>query len=438
MSFGWLKYLSPRSLIGRTALILLVPIITVQLVVSYVFIQRLYEDVTEQMTRSMMPSLLVVTAEMGETPNRETALAVGAETGFPLGILVSDAAPPKADTRLFYDLSGGVVTRVMHSVLPISGGVDLVSNERRVIFGLDTPHGAVTMSFERARVSARNPHQLLVLMVFVSTIVTLISFLFLKNQVRPIRKLAEAASAFGKGRNVPYRPAGATEVRQAGTSFLEMRDRIERHIEQRTLMLSGVSHDLRTPLTRMKLGLSLLPDQEDAAPLMKDVDDMQAMLDTFLGFARVEATETATEVDPLQLARDAAAQARSAGADVEIAGVVGEGTVEVRPMAISRAIENLIGNATRYGTKAMVSVTYLEKSVRITVEDDGPGIPESQRDEAMRPFTRLDPSRNQDKGGSVGLGLSIVRDIARQHGGSLRLGESKALGGLRADLVLAR
>ena len=296
----------------------------------------------------------------------------------------------------------------------------------------------ISIGFPRERVSASNPHQLLVLMVFVAAVVTLISFLFLRNQVRPIRRLAEAASAFGRGQHLSYRPTGATEVRQAGAAFLEMRTRIERHIEQRTLLLSGVSHDLRTPLTRMKLSLSLMPDDTERRALERDVADMQEMLSTFLDFASVDATEGVEAVEPAQLVAKLVARGRVEGAEIELGAVEDAAPLEMRPMAVERALQNLINNAKRHGSRIRLSVAMTDRTARFSVEDDGPGIPEHRREEAMKPFSRLDASRNQDQGGGVGLGLSIVRDVARQHGGILRLGESEALGGLQADLVLAR
>lgn len=435
-----LKRYTPRSLFARAALILLVPILTIQLVVSYVFIQRLYENVTEQMTGSVALDLRLVLDRVATEPDREAAMAAAREVGVPLRIWPSWALEDRVleDRRALLDLSGRVVMRELRRRIVGVAAVDLLTDDRQVFLRVSSRHGDVLMFFSRDRVSASNPHQLLVLMVFVSLVVTVISFLFLKNQVRPIRALAEAASAFGKGQVLGYRPSGATEVRAAGAAFLEMRARIERHIEQRTLLLSGVSHDLRTPLTRLKLALSMEPDGPGIAEMRRDVDEMEEMLNTFLGFARVDATEDPEPVDPIALAERLVEASRRTSDAVSMGPVEGEGRVAMRPLAVERALENLIGNAARYGTRALVTVAISDRAVRFSIEDNGPGIPADRREEAVRPFARLDPARNQDLGGGVGLGLSIVRDIARQHGGSLRLGQSAQLGGLQADLVIAR
>ncbi|MDZ4093791.1 MAG: ATP-binding protein, partial [Paracoccaceae bacterium] len=244
--------------------------------------------------------------------------------------------------------------------------------------------------------------------------------------------------AFGKGRHIIYRPTGAQEVRAAGAAFLDMRARIERQIEQRTLMLSGVSHDLRTPLTRLRLGLSMLPEDEDIRALLGDVADMERLVDGFLSFARGDALEEPETADVQALVRRVVENAQRMGLEVSLGALEGAAEVRLRPAAVTRALENLVGNAVRYGKRAEVSLAVTDRAVRITVEDAGPGIPKERRDEAVTPFTRLDDARDPNRGGGVGLGLSIAADIARSHGGILRLGESAALGGLKAEIVLAR
>ena len=250
--------------------------------------------------------------------------------------------------------------------------------------------------------------------------------------------MANAAQAFGKGQIVDYHPAGATEVRAAGAAFLDMRNRIERQTQNRTMILSGVSHDLRTPLTRLRLGLSML-DDEEAKPLIADVDEMQHLVDGFLDFARDTASDQLERVDPQTIVEAVVEKAQRAGHAVISGNTDGASEpIKLRVSALNRALDNLCSNAVRYGSKAEVSVHVTPKSVRFSVEDDGPGIPADLRDAALRPFERLDPSRNQDRGSGVGLGLSIVNDIARSHGGVLRLGDSETLGGLKAEIVLPR
>ncbi|EPX76182.1 ATP-binding protein [Salipiger mucosus] len=426
MMFQWLKRYMPRGLYGRAALILVLPVVTLQLVVSVVFIQRHFEGVSAQMTRDISREINLSL----EDPSAAAPLELELRE-VPVGEM------PEADLRRWYDFSGLVVMDRLRRFVPGLERV-LLPDDYDVIAYVRRGDTVTEVTWARQRVSASNPHQLLVNMVVFGVLMTVIAFLYLRNQLRPITRLAEAAEAFGRGRHMPYSPSGAVEVRAAGHAFLDMRNRIERQIEQRTMMLSGVSHDLRTPLTRLRLGLSML-DDEDRLPLERDVEDMQELIDAFLEFARDNSQEGEVEpVDPVALVEQIVGDAGRAGRPVTLRSVEGEGEVMLRPRAIRRALENLIGNGARYGTQCEVSVTLSDKSLRLRVEDDGPGIPPDRREEALRPFVRLDPARNQDKGTGVGLGLAIAADIARAHGGVLRLGESQRLGGLRADIVIAR
>ena len=448
MNFRWLKHMMPRGLYGRAALILIVPVVTLQLVVSVVFIQRHFERVTRQMTGSMSNELALLQEEVARAPDLVTAQEALTAVAGPLQLNVvlpaPDLSPAPTDRRGVLDLTGIVVISTLRANLERVEAVDLTADPG-VSLRLATDKGPMLVEFARARVSASNPHQLLVLMLAVGLFMTLIAFLFLRNQLRPIKRLARAAEEFGKGRVVPYRVSGATEVRSAGSAFLHMRARIERHIEQRTLMLSGVSHDLRTPLTRLRLGLSMLPrdreTEDEIAAMERDVDEMNRLVDAFLDFAREGALAGDPEtLDPCAFVADVVADAQRAGQAVTLAECPGQGVAETtfRPDALRRALENLIGNAVRYGKRAEVSVRLTTNELHICVEDDGPGIPPDQRAEALKPFARLDPARNQDRGQGVGLGLSIAADILRGHGGGLRLGQSEALGGLRAEMVLPR
>jgi two-component system osmolarity sensor histidine kinase EnvZ len=435
MFFGWLKRYMPRGIYGRAALILVLPVVMLQLVVSVVFVQRHFEGVTEQLTKGVALELALVLDRL-EAEGPEAARELAGALDYALREAPTSAVPTDHVLR-FYDFSGRIVIRELDERLDGFRAL-LLPNDFDVTLYADSAGGPVAFDFDRKRVSASNPHQLLVNMVFFSIILTVIAFVYLRNQLRPITRLAHAAEAFGRGRTVPYKPSGAVEVRAAGRAFLDMRARIERHIEQRTLMLSGVSHDLRTPLTRLKLGLSML-DPGDRAPLERDVEDMERLVDEFLSFAQGEAaTGESVPVDPLALVQGVVEDATRGGLDVTLARVSGRGEIALRPLAVRRALENLIANAVRYGSRAEVSVDLGPDALAIAVEDDGPGIPPDRRDDALKPFARLDPARNQNRGTGVGLGLAIASDVARAHGGALTLGESRRLGGLRAELRLSR
>jgi two-component system osmolarity sensor histidine kinase EnvZ len=427
MIFKWLKRYLPRSLYGRALLIMLLPVVLLQLVVLVVFTQRHFEGVTRQMSDTVARELEVVLA--GATPETLQLLDI-------VVMPVDGSALTEPNRRVWYDFSGIVITRRLMEQLPAVKVVDL-STDKVVRLVLQTDNDPIVVFFERRRISASNPHQLFVNMLFFGLVFTLIAMIYLRNQLRPIKRLSVAAEGFGRGRHIPFTPSGATEVRAAGTAFVDMRNRIERQIETRTLMLSGVSHDLRTPLTRMRLALAMLEDA-DREPLEQDVDEMQGMIDAFLEFSKSGQDAEPEPVDVRLWIEQVVEDAGRAGRNVSLFHSKGDGEVMLRLGGMRRALDNLIGNAVRYGSRAEVSMDLTDKSLRLRVEDDGPGIPESRRIEAQRPFTRLDPARNQDQGSSVGLGLAIATDIARAHGGVLRLGESERLGGLRADIVIAR
>ena len=440
MNFAWLKRYVPRGIYGRAALILLLPVVFLQLVVVVIFAQRHFEGVTNQMTDTVLRELELVMLAVGTAPDAQSVPAAVDACAGPLNIIVQpiDGPIPAKDSMLWYDYSGRVLIPRLRNRMEGLQVVDLKDDDFVVLY-VESLHGPLRIQFERRRISASNPHQLFVYTLFFGVLLSFIASIYLRNQLRPIKRLARAAEAFGRGRHEPYTPAGAVEVRAAGNAFVDMRARIERQIEQRTLMLSGVSHDLRTPLTRMRLGLSMI-DEEDAGPLLADVDDMQRMLDEFLNFAKGAAEGKPETVEPREFVAEIVEDAQRGGRAVVLLAPEGggDGTVKLRKMAMRRAVDNLISNAVRYGARAEVSVMLSDRTLRIRVEDDGPGIPEDRRSEATRPFTRLDPARNQDKGSGVGLGLAIATDIARAHGGVLRLGESSRLGGLRADIVIAR
>lgn len=442
-----IKSLMPRTLYGRAALILVVPIVTIQLVVSIVFIQRHYDDVTRQMTGNVVRELTWVMerVEAAETQAQAERLLSSYQVPFAFeATWGQNSAGTMGVTEgyIFYDLSAKVVIEVLRSSVEGISLIDLKTDKHQVTFLVQSGHGPVRMSFSRLRVSAPNPHQLLVLMVVTSLLMTGVAYIFMRNQMRPIKKLASASEAFGKGQWMDYSPSGATEVRAAGGAFLAMRSRIERQIEQRTMMLSGVSHDLRTPLTRLKLSLSMIDDEEEAQAMREDVTDMERLIDSFLDFARGDADDTLSNVDPVALAKSCVEKVRGHDGALHFLDMPKRalpGVVKMREQAMIRALDNLISNGLRYGTQVQVSVLMLERSFVFRVEDNGPGIAPEKRADAVKPFVRLEEARNQNKDSAgTGLGLAIAFDIARTHGGSLRLGESPNFGGLMAELIIAR
>jgi len=399
-----------------------------------VIIKRHFEGVTEQMTGTVASQIKLIATTV-EAAEIDAAIELSEALNMKLLAVDSDKSIG-SNSKRFYDVSGIVVIRELYKLKWVQN-VDLLDDDY-VTVTLRLADMIFQLQFDRARVSASNPHQLIVNMVVFGAFFTLIAFMYLRNQLRPITRLAEAAEAFGRGQTVPYTASGAIEVKAAGNAFLEMRNRIERHIEQRTMILSGVSHDLRTPLTRLKLGISLL-DSDEKEPLERDLEEMRLMLDEFLTFAKAQDNEQSnfellTVSSILDSLKD---DYQRSNAKLQVANNITTGSYLMRPSLIRRALDNIIGNALRYGTLANLKVTIDNEYINFIVEDDGPGIPTEMRPEALKPFSRLDPARNQDKGMGVGLGLPIASDIAQAHGGSLRLLKSDKYGGLRAEFKIA-
>ena len=422
----------PKRLYYRAALILVFPVVFLQLIVSIVFIQRHFEGVTVQMTRTVAAELDLIT-EVIERDGAVAAQQIARSLGMSMSIVSQETN--FLERRRVYDLTGLVVRRELLS-LPEILNVDLPDN-RKVNARIKSGQEYFDLQFSRRRVSASNPHQLIVYLLVFGAFFTVIAFFYLRNQLRPITRLADAAEAFGLGENVPYDPSGALEVRAAGQAFLDMRERIQRHLKQRTMILSGVSHDLRTPLTRLKLGLSFLP-KEQREPLEKDVEDMNLLLNEFLDFAKQDnETDLPTEeINPTVLVNELIENFRRTDIQIESIGEIGNNFFKLKPFPIKRALENLINNADRYGQKILIEKKIENNFLIFSVHDDGPGIDEAHYDEVLQPFTRLDPSRNQNRGSGVGLGLPIAKEIAEGQGGSLKLSKSDILSGLNAALII--
>ena len=430
--FTWIKSYMPKRLYYRAALILVFPVVFLQLIVSIVFIQKHFEGVTVQMTRTVAAELDLLT-EVIERDGAVAAQQIARSLGMSMSIVSQDTE--FIERRRMFDLTGIVVRRELLA-LPEILTVDMPNN-KKVNTRIKSGQEYFDLQFSRKRVSASNPHQLIVYLIVFGAFFTVIAFFYLRNQLRPITRLANAAEAFGHGENVNYYPSGALEVRAAGQAFLDMRERIQRHLKQRTMILSGVSHDLRTPITRLKLGLAFLP-KEQREPLEKDVEDMNLLLNEFLDFAKFqnETDVPPEDINPSILIDDLIENFSRANIKIESLGKINITSIKLKPFAIKRALENLINNANRYVIQILIETKSEENSLIISVHDDGPGIDQTQYEEVLQPFSRLDPSRNQNKGSGVGLGLPIAKEIVEAHGGILKLSKSSILSGLSVSLII--
>jgi two-component system osmolarity sensor histidine kinase EnvZ len=435
---GWsLKRLLPRALFGRALIIIVAPIILLQAIIAYVFFERDLDTTTRRLARDVSADIaLLVAAE--DTYSGAERLKLRALEARQLDYRVSFL--PGQDVPPFHGKLTSTIDVALDDILEQRIGKDRDFRTARsgndFEIKVEVHDGVLRVLVPRDRVTVSKPDIFILWMVGSSLLLMGIAILFLRNQVRPIERLARAADAFGKGRAVPdFKPYGATEVRRAAQAFLTMRERIERHVTQRTEMLAGVSHDLKTPLTRLKLALAMMPEDAELQSMKRDIAEMEHMLDEYLAFARGEGGEDSEMVELGELVRDAAsAAARARQRDAIAVTVPGPIAVSVRRAGLRRVLTNLIDNALKHGTQVAVTVTPRNRAVEIAVEDNGKGIPESRREEAFRPFHRLDEGRNLQAGGS-GLGLAIARDIARAHGGDITLGDSP-LGGLKATLRL--
>jgi two-component system osmolarity sensor histidine kinase EnvZ len=433
------RYL-PRGLFWRSLLIIVTPVVLLQGVVSYVFFERDIESTTRWMARDIAAdAAFLVTLEDTHSGAERAALRAQASRTLDYPVMFQPGAriePPAHRHR------PSTIDKALDEVISqqIAGDRSFVvdSSEKTIDIRIEVHDGVLRMTVPRSRVTVTSPDIFIVWMVGSALILMAVAVLFLRNQVRPIEQLALASEAFGKGRAVPdFKPYGATEVRRAAQAFLTMRQRIERHVGQRTEMLAGISHDMKTPLSRMKLQLAMMPESTDVQALRGDIAEMEYMLNEYLDFARGEGGEISAPEDLSELLRDAAAA--SAGAhgmeqaniSVETPGPI---VLDVKRKALRRCAMNLIDNALKFGSEVKVTVSRDERFARIAVDDNGPGIPAERREEAFRPFHRLDEGRNLQTGGS-GLGLAIARDIARAHGGDILLDKSP-LGGLRAVIRL--
>jgi two-component system osmolarity sensor histidine kinase EnvZ len=431
----WLTAHLPKGLYARSLLIIVTPMVLLQSVVAFVFMERHFNQVTLRLSASVAQDVAALVEIYEKYPQGQNAADLRKiateKLKLTMELLPPDPLPPSGP-KPFFDVLDSVLSQEIARLVDKPFWIDTVGDSNLVEIRVQLDKAVMRVFARRSQTYASNSHIFLVWMVGTSLVLLGIAILFLRNQIKPILRLAAAADAFGKGRDVKgFHPRGAREVRQAAAAFMEMKRRIERQIEQRTTMLAGVSHDLRTILTRFTLELALMEDSPEIEALRRDVEEMQRMLEAYLAFARGEVGEQPELVNVSEILDELAAEAGRHGKRAS-ATFAGPPIVQVRPDAFKRCLANLVSNAVRFGTTISLSGTREPRWLIVHVDDDGPGIPDDRRDDVFRPFLRLDDARNQNQTGT-GLGLSIARDIAGAHGGEIALSESP-LGGLRATV----
>tara|TARA_R110000744_G_scaffold361221_1_gene468916 strand:+ start:52 stop:1344 length:1293 start_codon:yes stop_codon:yes gene_type:complete len=425
-----LRDITPRGLYARSLLMVVAPVVLILALMTWYYYDSHLAEVNRKLAQSIARDAALIQSYCDarpDTPITRERLEGDLDMAFTCDHVDPESGAPHLTHSFAYGetLKEELATRLG---VPVDVSVDPSS---MLHFRFPSGSDTVEILIERKRALTVNSHFFIVWVIASSLLMLALAVAFLNQQVRSILRLSEAARAFGRGREVPnFRPSGATEVRDAARALLDMKSRLTAFAEQRTAMLAGVSHDLRTPLTRLKLSLAMMDQTEELAAAQSDLDDMAMMLDEYLTFARGEEGDDPVPLDLARLVRDAAA-----GFGQHVA-VIGPATINItgRPLALKRAVNNLISNAVKYATDVRVTLIVGPHAAEVHVDDNGPGIPPARREEAFRPFSRLDEARTQNASGT-GLGLTLARDTARAHGGDLRLSNS-ALGGLRASLRL--
>ena len=431
----WFRAMMPKGLYARALLIIIVPMVVLQSVVAFVFMERHWNVVTRHLSAAVVGDIAALADIYRVFPQERDNIRMRRiaqeRMGLALDFLPISEMPPPGP-KPFFSLLDQALSVELRRQIGRPFWIDTVGRSALVEIRIQLDDTVMRVFARRSSAYASNSEIFLIWMVGTSLVLLAVAIAFLRNQIKPILRLADAAESFGKGREAPnFRPRGAREVRRAAQAFIEMKQRIERSIEQRTAMLAGVSHDLRTVLTRFKLELALLGDSPEAEALKRDVDEMGRMVEAYLAFARGDSGEQSGPTDMAAFLDDLKIDAERNGHRASV-NFHGYPIVTVKPAAFKRCLGNLVSNAARFADTIEITGHRDHRYLTITVDDDGPGIPAAMREEVFKPFLRLDDARNQDEGGT-GLGLAIARDIARSHGGDITLGESP-LGGLRASV----
>ena len=431
----WLKSMMPTGLYGRALLIIIVPMVVLQSVVAFVFMERHWNTVTRRLSAAVtqdIAALIDIYASYPQDADRLTIRRIAVQRlGLSVDFLPETELPP-VGPEPFFSLLDQALSQEISARIRRPFWIDTVGRSNLVEIRIRLDDTVMRVFAQRSAAYASNSEIFLLWMVGTSLVLLGVAIIFLRNQIKPILRLADAAESFGKGREVPgFKPRGAREVRRAAQAFIEMKRRVERTMETRTTMLAGVSHDLRTILTRFKLELALLKSGPEIDAMKKDVDEMGRMLEAYLAFAKGDSGEQPAPTDMGAFLDELKTDAERNGHKTSVA-FYGHPVVTVRPAAFRRCLGNLVSNAARFAKEISITGHRDHRWLTVTVDDDGPGIPQDMREEVFRPFLRLDDARNVDEGGT-GLGLAIARDIARSHGGDITLAESP-MGGLRATV----
>ena len=434
-----IKNILPQTLFGRALLIIVTPLILMQAISTFVFFDRHWDTMTRRLAHTLAGDIAFIVDSLTPLPKQLDLNQIFLKaddilhirlTYSPEEILVKKKPFQQWD-RVRKSLRDALEERVRR---PFS--IDTIKKERRIEIKVQLPQGLLNVNVHEKRLYSSTPYIFLMWMIGSSLVLFAIAIIFMRNQIRPIRRLAIAARSFGMGRgSSEIKPSGAKEVRQATQAFRQMRERISRQFAQRTEMLAGVSHDLRTPLTRMKLQIEMLERTPETRELQDDIQEMERMIDGYLTFARGEGSESLSKINLASLIEEIISTERRDGSLINFVNKSKTiKSVTLRPQAIKRAITNLIINSKKYAETVKVEFEYNSEHAIITIDDNGPGIKPEHRDDVFKAFFRLDPSRNTDTGGT-GLGLTIAKDIIQSHGGDLLLSEA-SLGGLRATITL--
>jgi two-component system osmolarity sensor histidine kinase EnvZ len=431
----WLNGVMPKGLYARALLIIIAPMVILQSVLAFVFVERQWNEVTQRLSAGVVQDIAALIDVYRGYPQDADRAQIKRIAQERLGLVVDflplgDLPPP--GPKPFFSLLDSALSNQLRKQIGKPFWIDTVGKSALVEIRIQLDDTVMRVFARRSAAYASNAQIFLFWMVGTSGVLLFVAIIFLRNQIKPILRLADAAESFGKGREVPnFRPRGAREVRRAANAFIEMKTRVERSLEQRTAMLAGVSHDLRTVLTRFKLELALIGDSPEVEAMKKDIDEMTRMLEAYLAFARGDLGEQSAPTDMAAFLEELKLDAERNGHKASVV-LHGPPIVTVRPAAFKRCLGNLVSNAARFAPSIAITGHRDHRWLTVTIDDDGPGIPPAMREEVFKPFLRLDDARNQDEGGT-GLGLAIARDIARSHGGDIMLGDSP-LGGLRATV----